>query len=342
MAQEHRTAPATLLASLLAEPADRGNPGVRPPPGHYAGRTPQDELLSRLLAESLPARSPLRPALMTQVPPTRARRAQAQEDRFNQYLLRGAQVIGLVAALSCTYWLANGPVYDWLFAPEPQPKIARVAPSVVGSPVPLGVSVAQARQPAGATALPSRPPATHAATANPVAAGAATPTPPLQPPTQQPTVDVAATTLAIEQQQVVAQPEITGPVWLTIPQIDMDTPVIPAAFLEDTWETVDYAAGHLFGTGYPGEIGNMVLSGHAGLRGGVFARIGMLRAGDEIFVETNEARFLYRVRESRVVWPTDTSVIDPVPEPILTLLTCTNWDTQRLVVIADLVGAWYF
>jgi sortase A len=32
-------------------------------------------------------------------------------------------------------------------------------------------------------------------------------------------------------------------------------------------------------------------------------------------------------------------VLDPTPTPTLTLITCTNWDTQRLIVIGDLVGA---
>jgi sortase A len=29
----------------------------------------------------------------------------------------------------------------------------------------------------------------------------------------------------------------------------------------------------------------------------------------------------------------------PTEQPQLTLLTCTNWDTQRFIVIADFIGA---
>ena len=50
-------------------------------------------------------------------------------------------------------------------------------------------------------------------------------------------------------------------------------------------------------------------------------------------------RYEYRVREALTVWPTQVAVLNPTLTPVLTLITCVNWDTQRLVVVADLVSA---
>jgi sortase A len=101
----------------------------------------------------------------------------------------------------------------------------------------------------------------------------------------------------------------------------------------------EYAAGYLHGSGLPGDPGNMALAGHAGLFGGVFRDLGGLAAGDEVLVDAAGWRYSYRVRESKAVWPDQIEVLDPTPTATLTLLTCTNWDMQRLIVVADLVAA---
>ncbi len=120
------------------------------------------------------------------------------------------------------------------------------------------------------------------------------------------------------------------------PVVGIDTG-IQEVFLQDgVWQVADYAAGYLSGTGVPGN-GNVVMAGHAGIRGAVFATLQTLKPGDDIFVDTATQRFRYRVRETGNVWPSQVSVLFPTPKPTLTLMTCTNWDMQRFVVIADLV-----
>jgi sortase A len=113
--------------------------------------------------------------------------------------------------------------------------------------------------------------------------------------------------------------------------------------VDGVWEVAEYAAGYLHGTALPGnyssEGGNTVLAGHAGLRGAVFGSLGALSAGDDIYLDAGGWRYHYRVREVKSVWPTQVEVLDLTSTPVLTLLTCTNWDTQRLVVVADLVGS---
>ncbi|NJL05911.1 MAG: sortase [Chloroflexaceae bacterium] len=129
------------------------------------------------------------------------------------------------------------------------------------------------------------------------------------------------------------------PYRLHIPSIQLDSSVLEVFIERGAWQVADYAIGYHHGSGMPGDAGNVVLAGHAGLRGAVFRDLGRLRAGDSIAVYAGNWVFEYHVRELRHVWPHQTDVMRATERPILTLITCTAWDRQRLVVIADLVGS---
>ena len=142
-------------------------------------------------------------------------------------------------------------------------------------------------------------------------------------------------------QPLAARPALAEqrPLRLRIDRIGVDSPVTEVFIDGATWQVADYAAGYHHGTALPGSPGNTVMAGHAGLRGAVFRDLPALTYGDEVVIETGDWRYSYRVREVKSVWPTQTEVMDSTPTPVLTLITCTNWDTQRLVVVADLVDA---
>ncbi|MFF4774295.1 class E sortase [Microtetraspora fusca] len=100
--------------------------------------------------------------------------------------------------------------------------------------------------------------------------------------------------------------------------------------------------GHYPGTAMPGEIGNFVVSGHRTTYLAPFNRIGELNRGDEIVVDTREARYTYRVTEKEVVLPTRLDVVAPVPghpaerptRALITLTTCNPKYSaaERLIV----------
>jgi sortase A len=141
---------------------------------------------------------------------------------------------------------------------------------------------------------------------------------------------------ASDQPLTAPAPVALQPTHLQIPAIGLDTPVVETFVVNEEWQVAEYAAGYLNGTAFPGD-GNTALAGHAGLRGAVFRDLGVLKWGDDIYLDAGGWRYRYRVRESKSVWPDQVEVLDPSGMPILTLMTCTNWDTQRLVVVADLV-----
>jgi sortase A len=101
----------------------------------------------------------------------------------------------------------------------------------------------------------------------------------------------------------------------------------------------EYAAGYLNGSGLPGVPGNLALEGHAGLYGAVFANLRALKPGDNLYVDAAGLRYHYRLRASNAVWPNQIEVLDSTETPTMTLITCTNWDTQRLVAVADFVDS---
>ena len=87
--------------------------------------------------------------------------------------------------------------------------------------------------------------------------------------------------------------------------------------------TLRSAVGHVPETALPGEAGNAAFAGH---RDTFFRKLKGVRAGDRIVVTTAGGTHEYVVQSTRVVRPTDTSVLAPTREPALTLVTCYPFD----------------
>ena len=129
-------------------------------------------------------------------------------------------------------------------------------------------------------------------------------------------------------------PSAQSPVRVRIPAIQVDHPAVQG----DDWENLKRGIGHRIGSANPGERGNMVLSAHNDIYGEIFRHLDQLRPGDEVFVHTNSEVFRYVVRETRVVPPTEVSVMAPTQGPTLTLISCYPYlvNTERIVVFGDL------
>jgi sortase A len=84
--------------------------------------------------------------------------------------------------------------------------------------------------------------------------------------------------------------------------------------------TLRLAVGHIPGTAYPGEQGNIGLAGH---RDTFFRRLRDIKVDDEIRIVTPEDTYTFRVERTTVVKPRDTWVLDDTPSAtVLTLVTC--------------------
>ncbi|WP_287154417.1 sortase [Candidatus Solincola tengchongensis] len=120
---------------------------------------------------------------------------------------------------------------------------------------------------------------------------------------------------------------------LLVSRLGLDAIVVELEGLEDT-ENLKRGPGHIPGTAYPGQVGNCVISGHRTTYGAPFRHIEQLRPGDEIVLETAEARYTYLVYEQRVVLPTDLTVLEQGEEREVTLTACHPWySASRRVVV---------
>ena len=146
------------------------------------------------------------------------------------------------------------------------------------------------------------------------------------------------------------------PVRLVIPSLSMDWPIVPISWemipgkdgqSSAQWKVADYAVGHHQGTANPGEVGNVVLSGHDDWKGEVFRDLHKIQRGAEVTVYTDDQQFLYIVQDIKLVLEEGPDVTDamraanaaymnPTPDPTLTMITCWPYgvDDHRIIVIA--------
>lgn len=104
--------------------------------------------------------------------------------------------------------------------------------------------------------------------------------------------------------------------------------------------TLEKGPGHVPGTAMPGQDdprNNCVITGH---RDSHFRRLGWLRVGHAIDIETPSGEQNYRVVSREIVDPDAVRVLRPTKKPRLTLITCYPFDyigpaPKRLVVVAE-------
>lgn len=123
---------------------------------------------------------------------------------------------------------------------------------------------------------------------------------------------------------------------IEIGKIGLNQVVVEGVGIED----LKRGPGHYPKTSLPGELGNVVISGHRTTYGAPFYRLNELENGDEILLTDHQGTYKYVVTEKKVVRPTEVSVIAPFTDARLTLTTCEPRFSarQRLIIVAMLQG----
>src|SRR5436305_9437072 len=123
---------------------------------------------------------------------------------------------------------------------------------------------------------------------------------------------------------------------IEIPKINVNKAVVQGVGTED----LKKGPGHYPSTPMPGEKGNAAIAGHRTTYGHPFYDLDALKPGDDIFISTRVGKFQYKVDHSMNVSPSDVAVLDPTPDNLLTLTTCTPRFSaaQRLIVVSKLIG----
>jgi sortase A len=123
---------------------------------------------------------------------------------------------------------------------------------------------------------------------------------------------------------------------IQIPALQIDAPLIQG----DGWEQLKKGVAQHLGTANPGEMGNMVLSGHNDVFGEVFRYLDRLKPGDTITIYTFTKVYTYTVTGWTLVAPTQVDTMAPTSDATLTLISCYPYlvDNQRIIVKAKLTS----
>ncbi len=141
---------------------------------------------------------------------------------------------------------------------------------------------------------------------------------------------------------------------LIIPKLNIDVPVAFEIKPDEVDEAMNHGVAQFAVPGadaLPGEIGNVVLSGHSAgdiynsnKYKFVFSGLERLENGDLIYINYNSVRYTYQMTRSEVVEPDDVgALIYPLNKPVLTLITCTPLGTSRyrLLITAEQISPEY-
>jgi LPXTG-site transpeptidase (sortase) family protein len=141
---------------------------------------------------------------------------------------------------------------------------------------------------------------------------------------------------------------------IIIPRIAKNVPIVKVktenlikrdwnALEKDIQSALQDGVIHYPGTAYPGEHGNVVITGHSsyfiwdpGQFKDVFALLHQVSEGDTVIIYYNQQKYTYMVYEKQVVLPDQVDVLTQAGGDRLTLITCTPVGTnlKRLVVFA--------
>lgn len=138
---------------------------------------------------------------------------------------------------------------------------------------------------------------------------------------------------------------------IVIPKINVDVPVVFGldSVSEDTiQDALEDGVVHYAASPQPGEKGNSVIVGHSSnniLNGGkykfAFVLLRRLDIDDVFYVHREGVRYTYKIYESKVVPPSDVSVLGDAERPnSITLITCDPPGTSinRLIIVAEQIS----
>jgi sortase A len=105
--------------------------------------------------------------------------------------------------------------------------------------------------------------------------------------------------------------------------------------------TLSHAVGHVPSTEPAGAVGNFAIAAH---RDTLFRALKDIKTGDSVMFRSSEAEYNYQVVSTKIVKPSDVSVLQPQgSEKLLTMITCYPFyyvgsAPKRFIVTARLVS----
>lgn len=126
------------------------------------------------------------------------------------------------------------------------------------------------------------------------------------------------------------------PVRVSIKNLNINLPLIPATVTGSKWDVTSDGASYLTSSPVPGNTGNSIIYAHNWAS--LFGNLPQVKKGDVVEIEfANRARKTFVIESTSTVHPTDASILKPTNDKKITLYTCVGFlDSQRFVAIAVL------
>lgn len=145
------------------------------------------------------------------------------------------------------------------------------------------------------------------------------------------------------------RPEVPEDTSIFIPTAGIWSDVIQTYLDGGNWDIRNLRsnAGHLEGTAWVTQPGNVVISGHVELSSGlpgIFAELENIEIGDVVRIRSEGIEYTYVVIETYNTVPSDLQPLMPTVDDRLTLITCNSYDIvsnayrERLIVVAERVS----
>jgi sortase A len=136
------------------------------------------------------------------------------------------------------------------------------------------------------------------------------------------------------------------PTRIVVPSAGVDSVISEVGIAQENgravYETAWRSAGHHLDSALPGQLGNMVITGHVSVadRGNlaVFSDLDSVKAGDVVEVYSGDQAFRYTISKVLVVPPNAVKLLRSDSSSTLTLVTCTKDLKNRLIVVGTLTA----
>lgn len=103
-------------------------------------------------------------------------------------------------------------------------------------------------------------------------------------------------------------------------------------------ETLKNYIGKFAASADPGQIGNFSLAAHNNIYTELFRNLHKVQVGDKVRVVTKTHEYIYTVTSTQTVDPTRTDVLKGGTKREITMITCTQAATKRIVVKGELTS----
>ena len=158
---------------------------------------------------------------------------------------------------------------------------------------------------------------------------------------QQPPLVVTQTVLPGDSGDAKASPVPAPAAGVLLGRLEAPSVKLSTAVLEGSDDaTLSRGSGHIEDTPFPGQPGNVGIAGH---RDTTFRALRNIHIGDALEFKTADRLYRYRISKTWIVGPDDVYVLDPTPQPALTLVTCYPFEfvghaPNRFIVRAEFEG----